>query len=309
MPTSTEPRGQTKPRVAVIVPHFNQPRDLRHCLDALEQQDYPHSLLDIVVVDNASEQNLRPEIGAQSLARLVMESRPGSYAARNRGIRETTAPLIAFTDADCRPAEDWISSGVKHLQGSMAQPAMIAGDVQMVLPEGRVSTAALYDYAIGIRQNRFLTRSHFAATANLMASRELFVAIGEFDEQLLSGGDREWGNRVHRAGFTQEYAADCRVYHPVRESLSEVLAKARRTGAGHRQLRSTVAAAGDQSAWTDRLRFKLQSALATLAELQRDPETRAPGRQLGIFVVAGLVIIARWYERLRLQLGGRPWRL
>ncbi len=307
MPTSTESRPQTNPRVAVVVPHFNQPRDLRHCLAALEQQDYPHSLLDIVVVDNGSDHNLLPEIGAQSLARLVTESRPGSYAARNRGIRETTAPLIAFTDADCRPAEDWISVGVRHLQASIARPVMIAGDVQMVLPEGRVSAAALYDYAIGIRQNRFITRSHFAATANLMATRELFVAIGEFDERLLSGGDREWGNRVHRAGFTQEFAADCRVYHPVRESLSEVLAKARRTGAGHRQLHSSVAAGGP-STWTERLRFKLRSALATLAELQRDPETRSPGRQLGIFAVAGLVIMARWCERLRLHLGGRPQR-
>lgn len=47
---------RSSPFVSVIVPVYNDARRLRICLEALENQKYPKSLYEIIVVDNASDE-------------------------------------------------------------------------------------------------------------------------------------------------------------------------------------------------------------------------------------------------------------
>jgi glycosyltransferase involved in cell wall biosynthesis len=79
-----------------------------------------------VVVDNGSD----PPIGNLSenfsFAHCIREPKPGSYAARNRGIATSRAALLGFTDADCLPAEDWIECGIRAVQ-KLPDAGMVAG--------------------------------------------------------------------------------------------------------------------------------------------------------------------------------------
>ncbi|MDX1499441.1 MAG: glycosyltransferase [Woeseiaceae bacterium] len=289
-------------RVAIVIPHFEQPAALQRCVAAIAAQSYPADLLDVVVVDNGSARGSAPVLGDWPDVRLLVENRPGSYAARNRGVRETTAPIIAFTDADCVADPGWIEAALEALEACGADPAMLGGRIEMLAPGPRPGAAELYDYALGIRQQRFVSRAHFAATANLVATRSTFAVAGAFDERLLSGGDWEWGNRVHRAGILQRYAADAVVRHPLRTSLRAVLGKTRRTVGGVVAARRIAPAAGPRE------RDKLASMRATLGELRADPVTRPPWRFLRILLVALLVAVVRQAERLRIGFGGRAAR-
>ncbi len=289
-------------RVAIVIPHFEQPEPLRRCLAGVAAQTYPAEALDVVVVDNGSQPGSVPEPADRPHVRLLVEKRPGSYAARNRGVRETTAPIIAFTDADCVPDPAWIEAAVRALEAAGEGPAMLGGRIEMLAPGPRPGAPELYDYALGIRQQRFVSRAHFAATANLVATRSTFDAVGAFDERLLSGGDWEWGNRVHRAGIAQRYVEDAIVRHPLRTSLGAVIRKTRRTVGGVTMARRIEPAAGPMG------RDKLASMRATLRELVADPVTRPPSRFLRVLLVALLVAVVRQAERLRIRLGGRAAR-
>ncbi|MGH7859534.1 MAG: glycosyltransferase family A protein, partial [Candidatus Binatia bacterium] len=102
------------PLVSVVVPTFGDAEGLGRCLAALELQTYPADRYEVVVVDNGS----RPAVvlpESRRARRLEIEPKPGSYAARNRGVRSSRGEIFAFTDADCAPRADWLEQGVAAL--------------------------------------------------------------------------------------------------------------------------------------------------------------------------------------------------
>ena len=57
--------------------------------------------------DDATEQALAVYAGDRRF-RYVRTSSRGASAARNVGVEQSTAPIIAFTDDDCRVSTDWL---------------------------------------------------------------------------------------------------------------------------------------------------------------------------------------------------------
>lgn len=89
--------------VSVIVPTGGRPDQLERCLRSLVALEGPQ--LDFLVVDNQPDtEETRRAVDAitaeDSRVRYIAESRPGSSVARNRGIAETNAEFVAFTDDD-----------------------------------------------------------------------------------------------------------------------------------------------------------------------------------------------------------------
>ena len=48
------------PFVSVIIPVYNDPERLKTCLQALEEQTYPKSAYEVIVVDNGSDESIEP---------------------------------------------------------------------------------------------------------------------------------------------------------------------------------------------------------------------------------------------------------
>lgn len=102
-----------EPQLAVIIPHYNDPVRLGRCLAALAPQLAAHPQVEAVVADNASPCDLAPLQAAHPEVRFVTEPTKGAAAARNRGVAETRAPLIAFLDSDCVPSDDWLATALR----------------------------------------------------------------------------------------------------------------------------------------------------------------------------------------------------
>lgn len=224
------------PSVTVLVPVRDGIDLLDLCLAAIAAQDYPAHLVQTVVVDNNSTQDIAAVVAHHAGVVLLRESTPGSYAARNAGIDVATGDVLAFTDADCRPAPGWLCAAVAALvdaTGDEEVPTMVGGAVELVYPRGRpVSAGELYEAVHGFRQERYVTELHFAATANMVTWRRSMDQVGRFDQEL-SGGDAQWGNRLADAGGVQRWAPDAVVRHPARSSLLELARKCHRTAKGH----------------------------------------------------------------------------
>lgn len=95
------PREDAPPRVAVVIPYFNDGPLVDDALASLRDQE-PHEL---VVVDNASSEPASLAVLDRLRAvgvRVVREEQPGVAAARTRGLRETTAPYLFPLDSDDR---------------------------------------------------------------------------------------------------------------------------------------------------------------------------------------------------------------
>lgn len=230
----TSPERKGPPFVDVIVPVFNDSERLTRCLRALEEQSYPADQYQVLVIDNGSSEDITGVCRAFPRVRCLSEPRPGSYAARNKGIACSEGQILAFTDADCLPHLDWLEKGVTRLM-AMPECGLVGGDV-IVFPRDstRRTAAELYESAFAFQQRRRVEESHWSVTANLFVRRSVFESVGPFDAGLLSGGDVEWGKRAHALGHQIMFAEDARVDHPARSSLGELMAKARRVAGGGR---------------------------------------------------------------------------
>ncbi len=223
--------SDTQPDISVIIPVFNDDR-LRLCLDALARQSIGQDRFEVVVVDNGSKTPPRALVERYPFARYAEEATPGSYAARNHAMRLVRGRILAFTDSDCLPAEDWLEAALRRFDAD--ESLIIIGGRIDVFPRdsGNPNSAELVDIAFGFDQERSIGEYKSAVTGNLIARREAFNKVGDFNQNLLSGGDGEWCGRADKAGIPVVYGADVAVAHPARASLRELILKQRRTVAG-----------------------------------------------------------------------------
>lgn len=222
----------TFPFISVIIPVFNDSERLCHCLQALERQTYPENTYEVIVVDNASDDDVSAVVGQFPHASMILEPQRGSYAARNTGIAIAKGTILAFTDADCIPAPTWIEQGVQSLR-SADNCGLVAGRIEFSYQEPhQPNSIELCDSVLYLQQDLYLKHAKFGATANVFTYKEVFNRVGLFDQTLKSGGDYEWGQRVFDAGYQQVYSEDAYVFHPARHSFAELYKKILRTTRG-----------------------------------------------------------------------------
>lgn len=288
------------PLVSIIIPVFNDQEGLSRCMRAISQQSYPLSSIEVVIVDNGSDSPVELEEFKGLKTRLLECNKPGSYAARNVGVRSASGEIVAFTDADCWPDECWIKAGVLALS-SFDGDCFIGGEVELILPP-KPSAVALYQCTTGVGQESNILEKRFTATFNLFCERSLFFSVGLFEERLLSGGDREWSWRAQSKGFSLIFEPEAIIYTEPRRTLKGAVTQARRITAGRKMLNELeLAHVGSQH--IVKKRSSLQSALWILSQSGLSKVDRVK-----VFSVALVIRMAESLEGWRLALGGKAER-
>lgn len=290
------------PLVSVIVPVFNDAEGLARCLRALADQSGRQDRYEVLVVDNGSDRSPKRIVADFPRVRLTVEPRPGSYSARNRGIAESRGEILAFVDADCLPAPDWIRVGIETLR-RRPEAAALGGRIQVTAVEPtRLGAVELHEILTAFDQRDFVERQHFAATANLVARRTAFATVGVFNDSLLSGGDVEWGRRLVGAGYRLVYVDDLRVVHPARRTWREMVTKQRRKAGGHFSVRPLLGTLPHQ------LARNFVSPIRGLHEHHAHPMLAGWRRRASFLAVDAIAGAVRNAELARLALGGEPLR-
>ena len=170
------------PHISVVVPFFNNELTLAPCIESLLDQASVGGDHEILLINNRSTDR-SPSIAAHYPEVTVLEEQnPGAYAARNTAIRKARAPLIAFTDADCVAASDWLRSIVE----GMADPA-----IAILLGHFRYPADATWGLRLlGAYENAKVDyvlhrcgAEHYFGYANNMAVRtSVFEELGLFKE-------------------------------------------------------------------------------------------------------------------------------
>jgi glycosyltransferase involved in cell wall biosynthesis len=222
-----------RPFVSVIVPVFNAASALPRLLNSLRAQEYPRDRFEVLCVDNGSTDGGPAWLGGQGDVRLLWQREwQGPAATRNTGIRAAGGEVLAFIDADCWAARDWLSRGVACLFDRNVD--RVAGRVEFVLSR-RPNIYELYDSTVNFQQADFIAQG-WSGTGNLFVRREVFDQIGVFEPELLSHEDSEWGLRASAAGRSLAYAGDAVVYHGARRSFGSLVRKWMRTEYGAAQV-------------------------------------------------------------------------
>jgi GT2 family glycosyltransferase len=203
--------------VTVIVPVRNGEETIGACLASILRCDYPESLREVVVVDNASTDRTADIVRTYPV-KYVHEPRRGRSHARNRGIQVSEGPVVAFTDADCIVARSWLRELVAAFDEEAV--AAVAGEI---LPDPPRTPCQRY---MAMRKPRWqcvaLTSARpYAVTANVAFRRIVFDRIGAFDPRFTAGEDQDLSWRLLQAGLTLRYAPAAIVFHRHRPGSRE----------------------------------------------------------------------------------------
>ena len=262
------------PDIAVIIPHYNDVDRLELCLTELMKNDTAGA--EILVVDNNSPnppdrlRTVFPDV------RFLSETEKGAGPARNRGVAESRAPTLAFIDADCVPAHNWLA--VARRVAPMAD--LIGGRVDVFdeTPPPR-SGAEAFEKVFAFNFRHYIEVQRISGAGNLITSRRVFQDVGEF--RAVVSEDTDWTRRAVAKGYRLIYADDLMVSHPSRADWAALHRK------WHRMTKESFALTLDSTPkGKARLRWTLKaltmpvSVCAHLPKLLFSPKLDTPGERM-----------------------------
>lgn len=117
------------PLISILVAARNEQANIRQCLQSLLEQDYPADCLELIAINDESEDDtlrIMEEVAAAFPGRLKIISTVsdrsavhGKARALAQGIDHATGEIFLFTDADCTPPPTWARSVVQHLTNNV----------------------------------------------------------------------------------------------------------------------------------------------------------------------------------------------
>jgi len=119
------------PRISVIVPFRNEAKCLTFIVQDLLAQSYPADRLELILVDDHSDDGGPALIPSNPGIRLIQlnKQQAGKKAALQAGIEVARGEWILTTDADCRLHPDWAKALVSG--GLQADAVMVCGTVNL----------------------------------------------------------------------------------------------------------------------------------------------------------------------------------
>lgn len=183
--------------VSLVIAARNEEKHIAACLDALLAQDYPKEKIEIIVVDDHSEDHTAAIAGgfAERGVRLIrMEASDGwgKKAALAKGIGAAVHEYIMTTDADCTHPSTWVSTmlSFRKEKDAVFVAAPVKFRKEQTLLEGFQSLDFLALQGITAAAQS-LGKFHMCNGANLLYAKDAFERVGGFKgiDQIASGDD------------------------------------------------------------------------------------------------------------------------
>jgi glycosyltransferase involved in cell wall biosynthesis len=189
-------------RVAVIVPAYRA-TFLAEALESVFTQSRPADEV-IVVNDGSPDRTELMQAIAPYAGRLTLLSQEnlGAGAARNHGLRATTAEFIGLLDADDRWLPSFLAEQLGVLRSSSTELDLVYTDGLLIgqSPLAGRTFMSTCPSADAVTLERLLSQECTVLLSSVVARRAAIVAVGGFDESLRRGQDFDLWLRMARNG-------------------------------------------------------------------------------------------------------------
>jgi len=215
-------------KVSVVIPTYNNLSLLLECIDSVRTQDYPRENVEIIVVDNASDDRTSQVITDRfPYVKLIrMESNTGFAVACNRGATVAQGDYVAFLNNDAIADSNWLATLFTALDAADERTVCVASRII-----SRDGDQVEYD---GAASNLFGAGRPtsvwgwldlpgppgtgrpvlFASGGAMLIHRATFLEVGGFDASFFAYfEDVDLGWRLWILGYRVIYAPDAVVRH------------------------------------------------------------------------------------------------
>jgi glycosyltransferase involved in cell wall biosynthesis len=212
--------------LSVVIPTKDRADALARTLDALEAQQVGEASVEVVVVDNGSNDEtlarVRARAGGAALpVRLLEKPAGGPAAARNAGVAASRGEVLLFLGDDTEPADEHLLRA--HLDFHAARPEPAYGVLGRITWAPRVPVTPFMRWLenggpqfhyCDIEAGPVDAASYFYSS-HASLKRTFFEQVGGFDERFPTAAveDTELGVRLADAGLEFDYHPELLVLH------------------------------------------------------------------------------------------------
>ena len=219
-------------KVSVIIPAFNNSDLTIRCLNSIISQSYQN--IEIIVVNDGSTDDTEYKLNAyKDKIRYYYQKNQGACSARNLGMKYSTGDYIAHIDCDDIYYPIKIEKCVKFLEENNSY-GFVYTDANIIDKDDKI-IASLPRFSnhpgSGYITSKILTSHHVLTNSTLIAKKECFEKVGNFDENIFLSADREMLIRLstqYKAGYIDEKltgyrVGNGRVYKNLDKTIEEFL--------------------------------------------------------------------------------------
>ncbi len=224
-------------KVTVGIVARNEEEYLARTLQSLVDQDFPSEDYEILVVDGNSQDRSR-EVACQVLQGSGLQhavynekdyGSSGLCFARNLVIDQSNpqSRYIAYTDADCIVAPDWLGTLYQAVEGS-GEDVAGAGGPRLIAPTSSKKELVINAFITSLVASggnpafsqRGVTYLESIPNYNAIYKKEV-ISKFRYDESLIITDDHEINYRLHQEGYLFLYVPQARVYHRETDSVGQ----------------------------------------------------------------------------------------
>ena len=216
-------------KVVIVIPCKNEENYIRGCLDSIIGSDYDKDLLKVFVCDGLSSDNtpaiIKDYENKYGYIKLLANEKQTTPYALNLGLKYAEADYYIILGAHAGIDKDFIRKNISTF--SIDNKIGCAGGIIQNIPQNKtsevISLAMSSPFGVGSSYFRTGMKEGFVDTVAFGAyKKEVFDAIGYFDEDLIRNQDDEFNFRLTKAGFKIYLNPEIKSNYYVRGSFSKL---------------------------------------------------------------------------------------
>ncbi len=227
---------ESKPKVSIIVPSYNEEETMALTIKSLSRIKYPN--IEFLIISDGSTDNTAKEakkaIGTDKRFRFIdRKENIGKAATINQGISLAKGTFIAEMDADSMVEPDVIEKVLPYFDNEKVGAVTVS--VMVHKPKKFLHKLVDLEFIIGL--SLFLKVFSFFNCVQVtpgpfsMYRKKVLDSIGGFDESNITE-DLEIAYRIHKAGYEIENCMEARVYTTVPPTFKTLYVQRRRWYSG-----------------------------------------------------------------------------
>ena len=220
--------------VSFIIVALNASKTLDSLLADLKAQSYDHKKIEFIFVDSLSTDNTKQIIEnfkkdqEAEFSSIIILDNPKKIlpCGWNIALKQAKGDIILRVDAHSHLPSDFIEQNVKHIESG---EHITGGPRKSIIAKNNAwqQTLLLAEtsmFGSGIAKYRNCDTTQYVNTlAHAAYKRDVFEAVGGYDERLARTEDNEIHYRMKQAGFHFLFSSDIKSFHHARSSLSKML--------------------------------------------------------------------------------------
>ncbi len=206
--------------LSIIVVSLNEADTIGHFAESVRRLRNPDNIpLEVILVDGGSTDGTAQRARNAGFAKVLELPGASIPVCRNRGAAEASGQWLAYVDADCELAEDWLEQAApflrEHGEIILGWPAEPPEPPTWVQAAWKIHWARKNPHTELLDGKHIIRKQGFrlVTTRNMLLTRLVFDRLGGFDEELTTGEDTDLVFRAYLQGIPVLGVPALRVVH------------------------------------------------------------------------------------------------